>query len=123
MYTKNILKNLNNQITIDKPWGKELIWSNSEKYIGKLLYINKMSSLSYQYHKIKEETIYVMSGILYLYIGDNKEVLVLKEGESYFIPPGLKHRFEAKEESVTLLEASTYHPKDVVRLEDKYDRK
>lgn len=117
----NILKNLNNQEEVKKPWGRELIWSDSNKYLGKILYINKGSCLSLQYHNEKEETVYVLSGILYLHVGDG-QTLDLKEGDSFFIPSGLKHRFEAKDNDLVLLEVSTYHLDDVVRIEDDYGR-
>lgn len=116
----NILSNFNNKIEIKKPWGKEVIWSDSEKYLGKLLYINSYSKLSLQYHIAKEETIYVMEGTLFLHI--EGETILLKVGDSYKIVSKEKHRFEAREGNVVLIEVSTYHPKDVVRLEDMYGR-
>ena len=39
---------------VEKPWGYELIWAHTPRYVGKILHINKGESLSYQYHKIDD---------------------------------------------------------------------
>jgi hypothetical protein len=52
--------------TIQKPWGYELIWAHTERYVGKILHINKGESLSYQYHRIKDESIRLLGGTLEL---------------------------------------------------------
>lgn len=122
MKLSDILKNLNNKIKIEKPWGHEIIWSDSFEYIGKIIYIKNDSSLSFQFHENKEETIYVLNGTLTLVIGEEKEELTLNPGDSFKIPPLLKHRFSSKNGEVTLIEVSSYFPNDVVRLEDKYGR-
>lgn len=113
-------------VLITKPWGYENIWAESEKYVGKILYINKGSRLSLQLHEKKEETIYVLSGELLLIYGDKEEDLKevrLKPGSSWHIYPGLIHRFCAEEEDVKLVEVSTTELDDVVRLSDDYNRK
>jgi mannose-6-phosphate isomerase len=109
---------------VDKPWGYELIWAKAERYVGKLLHINAGQALSYQYHEVKEETIYVLKGVLSLHVARGEaepEVMQLAEGEVFHITPGLRHRFEARED-VELLEVSTPELDDVVRLEDRYGR-
>ncbi len=109
---------------VDKPWGYELIWAEATRYVGKLLHINAGEALSYQYHEVKEETIYVLNGTLTLHVSEDEGApreITLGPGESFHITPGLRHRFEAKEE-VELLEASTPELDDVVRLEDRYGR-
>ncbi len=110
---------------VEKPWGHELIWANSDRIAGKVLSITKGHRLSLQYHEKKEEAIYVMSGNLYLTTtnksGDNIET-VLTVGESYHIYPGDIHRFEAREDDVVLVEVSTPELKDVIRVEDDYKR-
>lgn len=111
-------------IRVDKPWGYELIWAKSARYVGKILHIDAGHALSYQFHRVKEETIHVLRGILTLHVSENENpprVIVLGEGESFHITPGLRHRFEAKA-AVDLLEASTPELDDVVRLEDRYGR-
>lgn len=109
---------------VDKPWGYELIWAHTGRYVGKILHINAGAALSYQYHRVKEETIYVLRGALQLHVAEgdaSPRVVELGEGESFHITPGLRHRFEALSE-VDLLEASTPELDDVVRLEDRYGR-
>ena len=122
MKLTNILINLNNKIKIEKPWGHELIWSDSDKYLGKVIFIKKGESLSYQYHNKKEETIYIINGPMKLDIGGGKDYIVLNDGDSYKIPPLEKHRFSSIDSDVMLVEVSSYHPDDVVRIEDKYGR-
>mgnify|MGYP003631765748 CR=1 FL=1 len=109
------------QKRISKPWGHEIIWAQTDDYVGKLLHINSGNRLSRQYHNTKEETVYVLSGVLYNYDGDGK-VQRLKPGESLHVKPGQIHRFAAMESNVELVEVSTNHLDDVVRLEDDYRR-
>lgn len=109
---------------IPKPWGKEEILSINDKYVLKKLFMNKGHSCSLQYHEIKHETIYVLSGILKIVFGDSKDSLEekkLHEGDTIIIPTGKIHRMEAEEDSI-YLEVSTPELEDVVRLEDKYNR-
>ena len=114
-----------NQKKINKPWGHEIIWSQCEKFVGKILYIKKEHKLSRQYHVKKEETILVLSGKLLLEIGKDKNIknIILNEGESYHIIPGSVHRFSADFGNVKLAEVSTPEIDDVVRIEDEYNRK
>jgi mannose-6-phosphate isomerase-like protein (cupin superfamily) len=109
---------------VDKPWGYELIWARTERYVGKILHINRGECLSYQFHRMKDETIHLLRGLLDLEIGttaDDRRTVQLKPGESYHIFPGLRHRMTAVEEC-DILEASTPELDDVVRLEDQYGR-
>ena len=109
---------------VPKPWGYELIWAEGERYVGKILHIEHGQQLSYQYHRQKEETIYVFSGALELQvaIGDGpRQTVRLDPGQSFHIPPGLRHRMTAIE-TCDVLEASTPELDDVVRLEDRYGR-
>lgn len=111
---------------VDKPWGYEVIWANSDRIAGKLLYIKKGHRLSLQYHKKKEEAIYVMQGNLTLITADSKTgkqtETILSEGSSHHVYPGDIHRFEARDHDVTLVEVSTPELYDVVRIEDDYKR-
>jgi len=108
---------------VDKPWGYELIWAHTERYVGKVLHINKGESLSYQYHNIKDETIRLLSGVLELdnEKGVRQQKLGLAAGESLYIVPLMKHRMIAIEDC-DVLEVSTPELDDVVRLEDRYGR-
>lgn len=106
---------------IQKPWGHEIIWAQTENYVGKVLFIKAGHRLSKQYHEQKEETVYVASGILYNY-DENDKVSKFYPGESFHVSPGQIHRFGANESNVKIIEVSTPHLDDVVRLEDDYDR-
>ncbi len=108
---------------VEKPWGYELIWAHTERYVGKILHINKGESLSYQYHRVKDETIYLMGGLMELEIGDERrrETQRLEPGVSLHIAPGTRHRMTALEDC-EVLEVSTPELEDVVRLEDRYGR-
>jgi mannose-6-phosphate isomerase-like protein (cupin superfamily) len=109
---------------VPKPWGHELIWAVTGRYCGKLIAIDAGRRLSLQRHERKEESVYVLSGRLHLHLeGDDGVVRVIEvgPGESWHIPPGRIHRFEAPE-AVELVEVSTPELDDVERLEDDYGR-
>lgn len=109
---------------IEKPWGHELIWADSELYVGKILHVKAGQALSLQYHRQKDETIHLLHGEMRFWVGPavgRLEEVPLREGESYRIRPGTVHRMEAITD-VDMLEASTPHLEDVVRLEDRYGR-
>ena len=108
---------------VPKPWGYELIFAKTERYVGKMLHVNRGESLSLQYHEIKEETLFVVAGELKLTIevdGDRRE-LPLRAGEAFHIAPRMIHRMEAIEDT-DVAEVSTPELDDVVRLEDRYGR-
>jgi mannose-6-phosphate isomerase len=109
---------------VDKPWGYEIIWAHTDRYVGKLLHINAGHALSLQYHRVKDETIFVLEGELVLEVGadDKRKRLILGPQESFHVTPGTIHRFIA-EQAVVLMEVSTPELDDVVRLEDRYGRK
>jgi len=107
---------------IEKPWGYEEIWANTAGYIGKLIVINAGQRLSKQYHVKKAETVYVIEGVLLNYDKDDK-IEKFHPGQSLHINPGQIHRFGALEDRyVKIIEVSTNHLDDVVRLEDDYGR-
>jgi mannose-6-phosphate isomerase len=108
---------------VEKPWGHELIWARTERYVGKILHVTKGHALSLQYHRVKEETIRLLSGRLRFETESNgaREARVLEPGEVAHVPPGLRHRMEALEDC-EILEVSTPELDDVVRLEDRYGR-
>ena len=110
---------------VEKPWGREVIYASNELYIGKIIEINEGARLSLQLHEQKDETIYVLDGTLRLVIGDSADTLTsrdLAEGVSFRAQTGQVHRYQAPHGSVRVLEVSTPHPNDVVRLEDDYGR-
>jgi mannose-6-phosphate isomerase len=106
---------------IEKPWGYELIWARTGHYCGKLLFIREGEQLSLQFHKRKDETIYVHQGRIEIELGEDAEPQVVEAGAAFRIPPGLVHRWRALEDTL-VLEVSTPELDDVVRLEDRYGR-
>jgi mannose-6-phosphate isomerase len=107
---------------IEKPWGHEIIWAETKDYVGKILFIKANHRLSKQYHEVKEETVYVVSGFLYNY-DENDQVTQIVPGQSLHVVPGQVHRFAAGDLDVELVEVSTPHLQDVVRISDDYFRK
>ena len=109
--------------TVPKPWGHETIWASTDQYVGKILHIKAGEALSVQYHKIKDETIYLLSGQLIYRIWENDQAknVDLKIGQAFRITPGTVHQMEAVTDC-DVLEVSTPHLDDVVRLTDRYGR-
>lgn len=109
---------------VDKPWGYELRWAITDRYLGKLIHVNRGQSLSLQYHHRKDETIFVAVGLLDLLLesADGQlETHRLTPGMSARVLPGRRHRFIAVQDT-DLIEASSPEIDDVVRLEDRYGR-
>jgi quercetin dioxygenase-like cupin family protein len=107
---------------VEKPWGFELIWAETDSYVGKLLHINPEQRLSLQYHRKKEETVYVTEGTLLNYTDEESPPQRIVSGQSFHVIPNQVHRFGAGKECVELIEVSTPYLNDVVRLHDDYDR-
>jgi quercetin dioxygenase-like cupin family protein len=109
---------------VDKPWGHELIWAHTDRYVGKILVIEAGKRLSLQRHLVKDESILVSSGLLRLHLEDDEGTICVEElgpGEHRHVPTGRIHRYEAIERC-TLIEVSTPELDDVVRLEDDFGR-
>ena len=109
---------------VDKPWGYELRFATTDRYLGKLLHVARGHALSLQYHVQKDETIFVASGLLDLVLESADGIIEthrLAPGMSARIRPGRRHRFVAVEDT-DLFEASSSESDDVVRLEDRYGR-
>jgi quercetin dioxygenase-like cupin family protein len=108
---------------VEKPWGYELIWARTDRYVGKILHIEPGHVLSLQYHNKKDESIYVLAGeiILRLQQGETLIERRIPQGDAFHIAPKTIHQFEAIVAS-DLLEASTAEIDDVVRLKDRYGR-
>ena len=108
---------------VDKPWGYELHWAKTDRYVGKVIHVNKGHALSLQYHNIKDETIFLWTGKLLFEIEVDGQLQQreMSPGEAVHITPKTVHRMTAIEDS-DILEASTPELHDVVRLEDRYGR-
>jgi mannose-6-phosphate isomerase-like protein (cupin superfamily) len=110
---------------VDKPWGYEIIWAHTDRYVGKVLHINAGHALSVQYHNRKDETVYLLSGEMKYWVklegdGELRDVR-LSVGQAFRITPGTVHYMEAVTDC-DVLEASTPELDDVVRLQDRYGR-
>jgi mannose-6-phosphate isomerase len=108
---------------VDKPWGHELIWAETARYVGKILHVRAGQRLSRQYHRVKEETLLVQAGEMDLEIGPREALDVhrMKAGDVFHVLPGTIHRMIAVTD-VDVMEVSTPELDDVVRLEDVYGR-
>ncbi len=108
---------------VDKPWGHELVWAETARYVGKILHIRAGQRLSRQYHQVKEETLMVQAGEMDLEVGPTGSIEIrrMKPGDVFHVLPGTIHRMIAVSD-VDVLEVSTPELDDVVRLEDVYGR-
>jgi mannose-6-phosphate isomerase len=110
---------------VEKPWGREIIWAANELYVGKSLHVKAGQALSIQYHNHKDETVYLLSGEMCYWVqleGDSAPCdQRMKTGDAFRICPGTIHYIEAITDC-DILEASTPHLDDVVRIKDRYGR-
>ncbi len=108
---------------VQKPWGHETIWAHTEHYVGKVLHVKAGHALSLQYHNRKDETIHLLRGEMIYRVrqGDELVELPFSAGQSYRNTPGTVHQMEAVTDC-DILESSTPHLDDVVRLTDRYGR-
>jgi mannose-6-phosphate isomerase len=109
---------------VEKPWGWELIWAETDTYVGKLLFVRAGEALSLQYHEEKDESWLVREGRARLELGESGDALDVVEigaGDALHYPPRTLHRVTALEDTV-IVEVSTPHLDDVVRVEDRYGR-
>lgn len=110
---------------VEKPWGYELLWALTDTYCGKLLFVRAGHSLSLQFHREKDEAWYIESGRAKLELGEVGEAMLSEEvvsaGACFRYPPGTVHRVTALEDTM-IVEVSTPHLDDIVRLEDRYGR-
>lgn len=108
---------------INKPWGSEIIWAQTDNYVGKMLFIKAGERLSLQYHEYKSESLLVNQGRVKYYWEDQAGMCmkIMCKGDHVDVPAGTKHRIEAIDCSC-VIEVSTPELDDVVRLEDDYDR-
>jgi quercetin dioxygenase-like cupin family protein len=108
---------------VEKPWGYELWWAQTDRYVGKLLHVKAGAQLSLQYHVKKDETIHLWSGEMILVLGEGERLVEhrMAPGDSFHVTPGTVHRMRAVTDC-DVLEASTPEVEDVVRVQDDYGR-
>ena len=110
---------------VSKPWGHEIIWAANDLYVGKILHVTAGHALSVQYHERKDETVYLLSGEMKYWVQlpgtETLEDMRLVTGDAFRIVPGTIHYIEAVTDC-DILEASTPHLDDIVRIKDRYGR-
>jgi quercetin dioxygenase-like cupin family protein len=108
---------------VEKPWGHEIVWAETDRYVGKILFIKAGHALSRQYHNVKDETVMVESGEMDFELGQppSSHTQRLKRREPFHVTPGTIHRMIAVTDC-EVFEVSTTELDDVVRLEDSYGR-
>jgi len=108
---------------VDKPWGYELRWATTDRYVGRVIHVDAGHALSLQYHNVKDETILLWTGRIQFEIEENGKRVTreMTPGDRVHITPGTVHRMTALEDS-DIFEVSTPELEDVVRLEDRYGR-
>ena len=108
---------------VEKPWGYELVWARTARYVGKVIHVRAGHALSLQYHNRKEETLLLWSGRLLFELRTNDQVRrwEMKPGDRVHVVPGTVHRMTAIADS-DVFEVSTPDLEDVVRIEDRYGR-
>tara|TARA_B100000700_G_scaffold331012_1_gene460756 strand:- start:3597 stop:3941 length:345 start_codon:yes stop_codon:yes gene_type:complete len=111
---------------VEKPWGYEVIWAETDEYVGKIMEINPGHRMSLQYHEKKEETVYVLKGNLIVWHSNKLEdCKIFGPNEVYHVTPKMIHRFgcaKDQKEPTRIIEVSTNYLSDVIRLEDDYKR-
>src|SRR2546430_13670805 len=108
---------------VPKPWGHETIWARTDQYVGKILHIKAGEALSVQYHTVKDETIYLLSGQLIYRIWENDQpkTIDLRIGQAFWVTSGTVYQLEAIT-GCDVIEVSTPHLDDVIRVKDRYGR-
>src|ERR1700687_500947 len=109
---------------LEKPWAYEMRWAVTDRYLGKLIHVNKGEALSLQYHERKDECQYVVAGCVDIEIGGADGALTTHRmcaGDTLHIGPGMRHRITAVDDA-DIFEVSPPEVDDVVRLEDRYGR-
>ena len=109
---------------VDKPWGYEIRWAITDRYLGKILHVNRGEALSLQYHERKDECLLVSNGSIDIELGGadgNLERVRMRSGDTVHLTPGTRHRITAVEDA-DIFEVSTPEIEDVIRLEDRYGR-
>ena len=95
---------------VEKPWGYEIHWAKTDRYVGKLIHVAKGHALSLQYHNLKDETIYLHSGRLLFEIDEGGQIQrrEMQPGERVHISPKTVHRMKMiSSTSITSMRGTT----------------
>jgi Mannose-6-phosphate isomerase len=106
-------------------WGNAVIWAHTDSYIAKTLEIPVNKRTSLVVHEQKEKSIIVIKGEVLLTYGScctetDVPVYKLPTGWSWYIQPGMIHRYEAfGKESAVIIEISSPEMEDGIMLVDE----
>lgn len=107
-----------------RPWGAWERLDAGDRFQVKRITVAPGQALSLQKHAIRAEHWVVVRGRAHVVRGD--ETLVLRENESTYIPAGVVHRLENRdEEPLEVVEVQTgayLGEDDIVRVDDRYGR-
>ena len=109
--------------TVKRPWGQFEQFTHNEVTTVKIHSINPNSSFSLQYHNHRAEFWRILSGHPIVTIGET--TVTAKPGDEFMVSKLEKHRIEAKDDAVQILEIAydnNFDEEDIVRLEDNYGR-
>ena len=123
-----------NHYKVSKPWGYEL-WINGDHplYSFKIIQVNQGTRTSLQYHRFKEETTLINSGVATLVYKTNKNIdnddvtlndlseVTMKTNSYIHLSPNTLHRTIAATD-ITMIEISTPFLNDVIRVMDDANR-
>jgi cytidyltransferase-like protein len=112
----NLLGHYQGSKIVEKPWGYELWIENNDLYCGKILHFNKGCRSSMHFHKIKDETFYVLSGKIRLEV--SKKNIEMNIGDSKRLFPNTVHQFYALEDSDIIEVSSQHFDEDSIRIPD-----
>lgn len=108
-----VSRTIGSPYTVDKGWGREIIFADEENYCGKLMQFDKKGNkFSMHYHANKDETWYVSRGSFLLSVINTLNATishkVLQKGDTWRNPPLMPHQLEAMDDDSEIIEVSTY---------------
>jgi mannose-6-phosphate isomerase-like protein (cupin superfamily) len=105
-----------------RPWGEELWMTEEKPSMVKVITVRPGQALSLQYHHHRDEFWHILSGNGTATIGEER--VALRSGIDCFVSRETRHRLEAGDESLVILELAfgDFNEDDIVRLEDRYGR-
>lgn len=118
-------------VIVPKSWGYEEHVVAAKRYGGKLLNIRENESCEFfHYHKKKDETFYLLTGMVVLYVFDLRENEMvpfdedlvhraeLTPGTCFRLRPKVSHRFHALVDSVIIEFSTPDDPDDTFRMRE-----
>ena len=109
------------QRIVQKPWGEFETLIENSKCTVKVLYLDGGHRTSLQYHKKRVEYHKLISGTCKLQLG--KQMILLQTNHLIKIPKNKSHRITAITNTIILeLSIGSFNERDIVRLQDDYNR-